>query len=158
VALTIPTDALPPETPLTLHLSDAFDVPLTVGVNCCEPPRRTFTDDGAIETVTPEEGFEVFPLGGVVAQPATEHASATMMSMPGRRMVSHREKEFAQERRTGFRRSMQAGSSLGNWPKVQDEAMDEISLYRATVPSGLRAAGSGPFARRHRIVTELWCL
>ena len=31
----VPVDALPPAVPSTLQLTDVFDVPLTLAVNCC---------------------------------------------------------------------------------------------------------------------------
>jgi hypothetical protein len=53
-----------------------------VAVNCCDPPRRTLADAGAIETVTEADGdgeeLEPVPRRVVPAQPATAHAKAAI--------------------------------------------------------------------------------
>jgi hypothetical protein len=49
-----PLAALPPVTPFTCQLTDAFDVPLTVALNVCAKPARTLAVPGETETVTPE--------------------------------------------------------------------------------------------------------
>ena len=46
----VPTVELPPVTPLTLHVTAAFEVLVTVAVNCCTPAAGTWAVGG--ETVT----------------------------------------------------------------------------------------------------------
>lgn len=48
----VPVDEFPPTTLSTDQLTDVLDVPVTVAVNCWEPPTRTFAVDGEMETDT----------------------------------------------------------------------------------------------------------
>lgn len=56
--LMVPTAALPPVTPLTCHVTEAFDDPETVALKDCVDPARTMALAGETVTVTldPEEG------------------------------------------------------------------------------------------------------
>ena len=47
---TVPKEALPPETPLTDHVTAVFEVPVTVTLNCCVLPMRTLAVEGDTET------------------------------------------------------------------------------------------------------------
>ncbi len=44
-ALIVPTVEFPPDTPSTDHVTDVFEEPVTVAVNCWEAPTVTFTAD-----------------------------------------------------------------------------------------------------------------
>jgi hypothetical protein len=58
---TVPTVEDPPEILFTDQVTLEFEEPVTVAVNCCEPPARTLAEDGDTETVTvlEDELFEV---------------------------------------------------------------------------------------------------
>lgn len=50
---TVPSVAVPPTTPLTLHVTDVFVVPLTAAVNCCvwETCTEAVVGESATETI-----------------------------------------------------------------------------------------------------------
>lgn len=47
----VPTEALPPATPLTDQLTVVLVLPVTVAVNCCDSPVSIVAADGLTETV-----------------------------------------------------------------------------------------------------------
>jgi hypothetical protein len=52
--LIVPVPALPPATPFTCQVTEAFDEPVTVALKDCVAPARTFALGGATVTVTPD--------------------------------------------------------------------------------------------------------
>jgi hypothetical protein len=48
----VPNVEFPPEMPFTLQVTAAFDVPVTVAVNCCVLPSNTLELDDETVTVT----------------------------------------------------------------------------------------------------------
>lgn len=74
----VPIDWFPDGIPFTDQFSAVFEEPLTVAVNCCEPPRRTLADAGTMETAIDmdDDGdeLELLPRCVVPAQPSTAHA------------------------------------------------------------------------------------
>lgn len=54
-------EALPPATPFTSHVTDEFDVPVTVAVKDCDALARTFAAFGETETVIAGGGVPGLP-------------------------------------------------------------------------------------------------
>jgi len=77
-ALIVPVLELPPVTPFTLQATPVFELPLTVAVNCWEPPARTFADAGTTDTLTPG-GFVPVPAGAVPPHRPSRHATSNTM-------------------------------------------------------------------------------
>ncbi len=47
----MPTAADPPAVPFTLHVTAVLEFPLTVAINCADPPARTLAVDGVTVTI-----------------------------------------------------------------------------------------------------------
>ena len=62
--LIVPVAALPPATPFTCHVTAVFDDPVTVALNDCVAPARTFALAGETETVTLDPEGGVAGIGG----------------------------------------------------------------------------------------------
>jgi hypothetical protein len=45
----VPVTTFPPATPFTSQIMAVFEPPVTVAVNCCDPPAARFADAGRIE-------------------------------------------------------------------------------------------------------------
>jgi hypothetical protein len=88
----VPTAADPPAVPFTLHVTLVFEFPVTVAVNCADPPARTFAVEGLTVTIVEpgvvgfegDVGFEPPVPPVVVAVFATPpHAHATSAKSSG---------------------------------------------------------------------------
>ena len=112
-----------------------FEEPLTVAVNCCEAPRRTLAEAGAMETVTEADGdgdeVELLPWRVLPVQPSTAHARIAITKRLHQRTV------VAMDWVRG-----QLGSGLPQYAQAKDA--------RATVLRYRLGKARGPVSTRHQ--------
>ena len=82
--LIVPVVALPPVTPSTCQFTELFEEPVTVALNDCDAPARTFAVPGETETETVDPPEFVGPLV-VPVHPAREVAAKIANICVGRR-------------------------------------------------------------------------
>ena|SRR5260221_547147 len=82
--LIVPVVALPPVTPFTCQVTELFEEPVTVALNDCDAPARTFAVPGETETETVDPPEFVGPLV-VPVHPAREVAAKIANICVGRR-------------------------------------------------------------------------